>query len=85
MGRKWYRITAKSHKLTFWLMFVIPERALYRLMQTVGEFTARCLGACLGVGPRTHLHMVQKKRRLPCLAGFRSPSTSGLGSGLALE
>lgn len=39
MGRKWYRITAKSHKLMFWLMFVIPEKALYRLMQTAGEFS----------------------------------------------
>lgn len=28
MARKWYRITAKSHKLTFLLMFVIPERTL---------------------------------------------------------
>ena len=42
-------------------MFVIPEKALYQLMQTAGKFTAHCPGACLGVGSRTHLHMVQKK------------------------
>ena len=49
MGRKWYRITAKSHKLTFWLMFVIPEKALYRLMQTAGEFSlpAAWVRACV--------------------------------------
>lgn len=38
MARKWYRITAKWHKLAFLLMLVILERKLCQSVHTVWEF-----------------------------------------------
>lgn len=71
-----YRITAKSHKLTFLLTSVIQESTRERH----GCFHQLSSGRVW-----TRLYVVQKKNRLPCLAGFRSPSITGLGSGLGLE
>lgn len=87
MGRKWYRITAKSHKINVWLMFVIRKKNPLSVdARAAGKFTAHCLECvpgCRVTDPSSH--GPEKRERLPCLAGFRSPSTSGLGSGLALE
>lgn len=71
-------------KVTFLLMSVIQERTRDRH----GCFRRLLSGRMTEVtkcGPSTHLYTVQKKKRVPCLAGFRSPSITGLGSGLALE
>lgn len=52
MSKKWYKITATSHKLTLLLMFVIPWKEIsFGLMQTAEEFSLPVAWSVTWFGP----------------------------------
>lgn len=66
IDRKQHRVTAKTHKVTFLLIYD-PRKNPCHSGQIAWVFSQLSSG-CVGRGPR----------QLPCLAGVTSPSVSGL-------